>query len=118
MLRITLEFLPDREPKYRQKTPGKVIRVIYVKNQETGSWSHGDYKCLYDVSPLSRREVWSFHQIKGVPYKGFRWERLASLALNRLVYNIENRELKASEFKGEVTKENPDIEETIESEPS
>jgi hypothetical protein len=111
MLRITLEYLPDREPKYRHKTPGKVIRVIYVKNQLTGSWSHGDYKCLYDASPNVRSDTWMFNQVENVPYKGFRWERLASFALNKLVDNIENRSIVASTLKGEITKENPDEEE-------
>ena len=94
MLRAILEIVPDETPNTRR--PGRVLRVIDIKEDGSGSYDFGNYKSKFSPSldRLADTEGWRLKQVMGLPYKDFRHERLLMLAIKAYLDDLDNGNVK------------------------
>jgi hypothetical protein len=89
MLRVILEVIPDNVAKDKRR--GRIVRVIDIKEDGSGSYDYGNYKSRwgYSLEKMPGDEGWRKKQVLGMPYKEFRFERLLHQALGAYLKDLD-----------------------------
>jgi len=99
MLRLTVELIPDGCERVKR---GSLVRIIDIKEDGTGSWSHGNYKSRFYnhfYNPAHPQPKWRQKQVLNFPYKGYYHEKLILEVFKRYVEDYENDNVEATKRK-------------------
>lgn len=90
MLRLTVELIPDGCERVKH---GSLVRIIDIKEDGTGSYTHGNYKTRFyntHYNPAHPGAKWRQKQVVNFPYKGYFHEALILEALKPYVDDVIN----------------------------
>jgi len=86
----------------RVKT-GSLVRIIDIKEDGTGSYTHGNYKSRFYnhyYNPAHPAPKWRKQQVMEMPYKGYFHEKLISEVFKKYVEDVENETVEETKRPG------------------
>lgn len=85
MLRVTIELLPDNNQLEKNFGKPKLLKVIDIKEDGTGSFWYGNYKSRFYDTLGTEHAAWRRHQVSRMLYKDYYPELLLYLILKNWI---------------------------------